>query len=339
MPKQPTLAADMKFLATLVFQKSEELRPLMTDIHSILRDKKKKEFHVNLELLRRWLRTPYTLWLIDFKGFGHHVCKQIKSGRPLDEITVAILGHLEELPAELAQQLIAEREACVRLGNYDPYLTEHAKAKYIGYEKELLANPAFRKDWEGFLSRHDISSAVDYKGVLRRTMCQERNFRSATWLFNWDTPRGRMQAEFDCLCGRYCLYGVQKGVPLLQKLSVNATPFGLILFMPRFWSFDEKRDLQWREIKCLLKAWGVQRLGEKRSLGRAQRQELAKAAYLADKQARKDGYTGKKRAEFVAQFIGWSPDADPANVRKLVAEGEELVEGEKRGKKAARLKS
>ena len=33
--------------------------------------------------------------------------------------------------------------------------------------------------------------------------------------------------------------------PLLLKLSVNLTPFSTLIEVPKYWSFDPKRDLTW----------------------------------------------------------------------------------------------
>ena len=40
------------------------------------------------------------------------------------------------------------------------------------------------------------------------------------------------------------LYGMEKGKPLLQKLSVNLTPFDTMIFIPACWSFDYHPDLR-----------------------------------------------------------------------------------------------
>jgi hypothetical protein len=325
MQPKPTLAQDMAFLRTLTFQKPDELEPLMTDIHEVLANPELKNFHRQANTLRLWILVPFTLWIIEFKSFGAHAVKQMKVDRKLDRTVAAILGHLETLPPERAQELVAEREALVRQGNYDPYLTKIGKAKYQVAMKRLLADPEFKKVWEDFCSRHDLSLLADYKGVLRRLMSQERNFRPENWKFDPADPKSVMQVEMDCICGRFCLYGVQNGQPLLMKLTVNATPFGVMLFIPRYWSLDQNRDILWGEIKKLLKAWGVLRQGEKWSLGRIERDHQCIAAHMANELAIKDGHKGADRLGFVAQAIGLPHDFDPANLRKLIAEGRSLA--------------
>jgi hypothetical protein len=49
--------------------------------------------------------------------------------------------------------------------------------------------------------------------------------------------------------------------PLLLKLTVNLTPFGTMILIPGYWSFDPKRDLNWKAITALHRARGVQRYG------------------------------------------------------------------------------
>jgi hypothetical protein len=325
MQPQPTLAEDMSFLGTLTFQKPEELEPLMTDIHAILADPELKQFHKFARTLRGWVLVPFSLWIIEFKTFGAHACKQMRIDRKLDRTVAAILGHLEALPPKMAQQLVAEREALVRQGNYDPYLTKVGKAKYQAAMKKLLADPRFKKVWDDFCSRHDLSLLADYKGVLRRLMSSERNFRPENWKFDPTDPKSVMQAEMDCICGCFCLYGVQNGEPLLMKLTVNATPFGVMLFIPRYWSLDHCRDILWGEIKKLLKAWGVLRQGEKWSLVRIERDHLRIAAHMANELAIKEGHKATDRLGFVSQAIGLPEDTDPANLRKLISKGRALA--------------
>ena len=98
-------------------------------------------------------------------------------------------------------------------------------------------------------------------------MVQERSFRPRGWEFSWRTQRNRFDAVFDAFCHRWILYGMEGDRPLLQKLSINVTPFGTMIFIPRYWSFDQKRDLRWGAIMKLHRSRGVPRQGEKLGLG------------------------------------------------------------------------
>jgi hypothetical protein len=51
----------------------------------------------------------------------------------------------------------------------------------------------------------------------------------------------------------------------MMRLTANLTPFGTMIFIPAYWSFDPKRDLNWRAITALHKARGVAKQGPKLS--------------------------------------------------------------------------
>jgi hypothetical protein len=83
------------------------------------------------------------------------------------------------------------------------------------------------------------------------------------WAFRWTRTADRFHAVFDVFCQRWHLYGMRGDRPLLLKLTANLTPFGTMIFIPAYWSFDPKRDLNWRAITALHKARGVPRQGPK----------------------------------------------------------------------------
>jgi hypothetical protein len=83
------------------------------------------------------------------------------------------------------------------------------------------------------------------------------------WAFRWTRTADRFHAVFDVFCQRWHLYGMRGDRPLLLKLTANLTPFGTMIFIPAYWSFDSKRDLNWRAITALHKARGVPRQGPK----------------------------------------------------------------------------
>jgi len=53
---------------------------------------------------------------------------------------------------------------------------------------------------------------------------------------------------FDAMCYRWRLYGMEKDRPLLLKVSVNPTPHGTMIVIPRYLSLDPHRDLDWKLI-------------------------------------------------------------------------------------------
>jgi len=98
---------------------------------------------------------------------------------------------------------------------------------------------------------------------------EERNFRTNDWKFSWRTEAERFQLVFDAFCHRWDLYGIEWDRPLLLKLSVNLTPFSTMIEVPRYWSFDPKRDLKWGAVTKLHRMREVRRQGPKLSPSRA----------------------------------------------------------------------
>jgi len=128
-------------------------------------------------------------------------------------------------------------------------------------------------------------------------MVQERNFRPSDWKFSWGTEAQRFQNVFDAFCHRWNLYGMERKKtsnfklqtsgkpqnsnlkenanaaeesedrPLLLKLSVNLTPFSTMIEVPKYWSFDPKRDLKWGAVTKLHRMREVPRQGPKLSPG------------------------------------------------------------------------
>ena len=165
----------------------------------------------------------------------------------------------------------------------------------------------------------DVSKFRDHKKIIRRRMVQERNFRYY-FHFGWNRNTGRFYEVFDVFCHRWNLYGMQEDRPLLLKLTVNLTPFGTIIFVPAYWSFDPKRDLKWRTITVLHRARGVARQGPKLSLNQSIRHEEGeKAARLWD-QATAAGRKGDARVYWVMGKLGWDLRTDRSRLSRLLQE-------------------
>jgi hypothetical protein len=123
---------------------------------------------------------------------------------------------------------------------------------------------------------------------------------------------------FDAFCYAWDLYGMEKDKPLLMKVSVNPTPYGTLIFIPRTWSFDAYRDLDWGAIARLHRAQGVSRQGPKLSAGRMEvRREAARAQRLWA-QAGKKGLRGHTRYEWVREKMGRDARSDPSWLYRLL---------------------
>ncbi|MFN7138123.1 MAG: hypothetical protein ACK4UN_02170, partial [Limisphaerales bacterium] len=152
--------------------------------------------------------------------------------------------------------------------------------------------------------------------------------------FNPNDPNNVAQLEFDSICFCFQLFGVERlpdgsYKPLLQKLSVNTTPNGISIFIPRYWSLDAGRDIKWDEINKIQRAWGNKRQGEKWSETRVINHENAKAVYFAAKKAAERGYKGDRRWEYICKAAKLNPFTPRRTLERLLKLGKELCEGTK----------
>jgi len=102
-------------------------------------------------------------------------------------------------------------------------------------------------------------------------------------------------------------------------VNSNLTPFGTMIFIPAYWSFDAKRDLIWRAITALHKARGMQKQGPKldanQSAGRSEAMRAAKLAKEADTLKLK----GEARISWMVKQLGWDSRTDERQLRRILA--------------------
>jgi len=314
-------AADWERLGKLAFRRHEKIGDVFKRVSRLLETRATHPDIRYLRIIKDWMLVPFTLWPIDFAGLGRHVCQRLQSGKPLEPGIIFSLEQLQTLPSAKAQTAISEYELHVQQGDYEPLI--RSPAKYSSQEKELLSNQKLRAEWATLKRLFDVEKLRDRKGIIRRRMAQERNFRP-DWEFRKSTANGRFQIAFDAFCHRWNLYGMEGDKPLLLKLSVNPTAHGLMIVIPVYWSLDSKRDLNWREINKLHKARGALRQGPKMSEGRLERHQQAQRAYAASQQARQLKLRGDDRWKHIANSIPLSPDTETRILRRLVSEGAKL---------------
>ena len=189
--------------------------------------------------------------------------------------------------------------------------------KFNLIEQEPKTDPALRADWQRVKGQFDVKKFQDRKRILRRRMVPERNYHT-DWRFNWRSERERFQTVFDVFCWRWHLYGMCGDDPLLMKLTVNLTPFGTMIFVPAYWSFDPKRDLKWKSITALHRARGVRKQGPKLGLNQISLREDAERAQHLWQKATLSGQKGKQRDRTVMDKMGWRPDTDESKLRRLL---------------------
>ncbi len=262
-----------------------------------------------------WFLCPITMWPCRMDSLLSRMLDRVEKGQPVPAEMHLLIEVLPELPSERTIGVFVDHEHDVQAGRYE-HLVPAARAKFSATEKELASNRAFRADWRKLTAAFDVSRHADHKGVLRRTLVSERNLRNPFTL-DWGDENARFQAVFDAFCAKWNLYGMQKGKPLVLKLSVNLTPYGTMIFVPAYWSFDPKRDIRWGEVSKLHRARGQHRQGFVLAENAEQRRKDAVRLATLDRKARALGLRGAKRHEFLCRGLGWDIRTDPKRLASL----------------------
>lgn len=309
-----SLASDLKRLAALAYHRRERCGALVERYHALKAAKSGTDLRP-FKSLYAWLFVPLTLWPIEVDALLKMVLAHAERKQPLTLDILLLMNMLPPLPDGATQAILTAHEHEVAAGRYESSINAHHK--FDATENELCDDPQFAAQWLEITRRFDPRKYADHKGVIRRRMVSERNFRE-NWVFRWTTARDRFQEIFDAFCQRWHLYGMQDDRPLLLKLSINLTPYGTMVFIPGFWSFDWKRDIRWQAVKRLHRAHGATKQGPKSTQNRlAQKKEiqLAKRLWSA---AGKANLKGKARYDFVKKQLKWDPRTDDRKVRRLV---------------------
>src|SRR5258708_16401566 len=274
-PRRGRLAADLKRLDALAFGKVSNCRDFVERFHALPASARKHPDYRCLEKLYAWMFVPFSSWPVDLRGFGLYVWECVADGRPLDPAARLKCGYLPDAPPEDVCRTVSEHEQSVSAGSYESLI--ESQHKFNSIEQELADNAELKADWDGIKGVFKVSNFQNSKGIIRRRMVQERNFRPTDWKCSWQTATDAQQFQncFDAFCHKWNLYGMEGDKPLLLKLTVNMTPHGMIMMVPRYWSFDPHRDLKWKEITRLHRARNThpQKQGPKLSANEAARRE------------------------------------------------------------------
>jgi len=263
-----------------------------------------------------WLLAPFTLWPIDIAGLAKHLAAEIKARRTFDPDLIMLLQLLEQPPAPASQDAISAYEKKVHAGEYDRLVKQ--PQKFAERETRLRRDSQLMQFWHLIKARFPIQKYEANKlHVIRRSMSQERNFRPGL-RFQWRRRQDKFVQIFDALCHRWHLYGFQGDAPLLLKISVNPTPHGTMIVIPRHWSFDKARDLDWRAISELHKAHGPTRQGPKLSPSRIERMNESDRARFFVAEAKRRHLRGEARHEFICAMMRRAPTADPSWLKRLL---------------------
>lgn len=251
--------------------------------------------------LCQWLLAPYTLWPIDVQSVADQMLSTVESGGKIDPSAHLLLKMLGLPPCEKTRDEVATYERMIEAGSYESLLRQ--PEKFSEMEQAVTSDPEFAAAWAEIKRQFTVKRFQNSKGIIRRRMTRERNFRG-DWQIDWRKKEQRFHAVFDAFCFRWDLYGMEWDAPLPLKLTVNLTPHGTMILIPRHWSPDFARDLDWRKIGKLHRAHGARRQGPVLSVGRIERQSEAEQAQVFVQEGRRAGLKGEKLTDFVLGKLG-----------------------------------
>jgi hypothetical protein len=310
-----SLQSDLARLSRLAFRRTEMAREVVREFHRVKRQIRNHASYAEVEHLCQWLFVPLTLWPVDVAGLMAHVLRKMVSGARPDPKASLLLALLGAPPDQLVQDVAAAHEHLVQQGDYESLIK--SQPKFDEMEQQLHRDADFNRAWNEIKDHFPVDEYRNPKGVVRRRMVQERNFRSA-WDFRWTGKKDRFQNVFDAFCHKWNLYGMEGDRPLLLKLTVNLTPFGTMILIPAYWSFDPKRDLNWKAITALHRARGVHRQGPKLSKNRMAMREESVAAKRLWREAKAQGLKGRPRYEWVLARLHLDCCNDESKLKRLL---------------------
>ncbi|MGA3182768.1 MAG: hypothetical protein ABSF38_20790 [Verrucomicrobiota bacterium] len=270
-----------------------------------------------LRALYNWMFVPPTLWPFNVQDVLADCLAALEKGKRLNSRHRLLIALLPEPPHEAICAAVAGHELHVQKGTYENLVK--TQAKYAQNELAINTDPQLRQQWARIKAAFNVEAYRDHKGVIRRTMSAERNLRPS-FSVNMRRREDVFRAAFDAFCLRWNLYGMQNDDPLLLKLAVNITPYGTMIHIPAYWSFDPKRDIRWDAIASLHRARVTGRQGAALADGLAERMRDAGKLPHLDDEALRLGLKGEKKHEFLCAGLGWDPRTSPKRLSRLRAE-------------------
>jgi hypothetical protein len=270
-----------------------------------------------LRALYNWMLVPPTLWPFNVQDVLADCLAALEKGKRLNSRHRLLIALLPEPPDEGICAAVAGHELHVQKGTYENLV--ETQAKYAQNELAINTDPQLRRQWARIKTAFNVQAYRDHKGVIRRTMSAERNLRPS-FSVNMHRREDVFRAAFDAFCLRWNLYGMQNDDPLLLKLAVNITPYGTMIHIPAYWSFDPKRDIRWDAIASLHRARVPGRQGSALAEGLAERMHASETLRRLDKETLRLGLKGEKKHEFLCAGLGWDPRTSPKRLSRLRAE-------------------
>jgi hypothetical protein len=310
------LAADLKKLQARAFDRAGWAHGVLQAYHAA-RGFLSAERLAPVQRLYQWMFVPPTLWPFDVQQLLSDCLTTLERGKQLTPHQRLLIEVLPEPPGEAVCAVVAEHERNLQKGSHEHLLT--SPAKYAQNEQAIEADLELQRQWRRIKAAFDVRKYCDHKGVIRRTMSTERNLNSARAI-HLRRRAEIFQAIFDAFCLRWNLYGMQNDEPLPLKLAVTLTPYGTMIHIPAYWSFDPKRDIRWSEIARLHRARVAGRQGAALAEGRAERIRAARKLHRLDREAARLGLKGDRKHAFLCAGLGWDERTSPKRLSRLRAE-------------------
>jgi len=310
------LDSDLKKLQARAFDRAEWAEECLRRYHAAVAQLD-PAISRPLRILYDWMFVPPTLWPFNIQDVLADCLTVLEKGKRLAARQRLIIDLLPKPPDETICAAVAGHELHIQKGDYENLLK--TQAKYAQNELAIKSGPELLRQWAAIKAAFEVRAYQDYKGVIRRTMTVERNLRPSFSV----NPRRRddaFHAAFDAFCLRWNLYGMQHDEPLLLKLAVNLTPYGTMIHIPAYWSFDPKRDIRWEAIAKLHRIRVPGRQGAALAEGIAERRQAAEKLRQLDLEVQRLRLKGEKKHEFLCAGLGWVSGTSPKRLSRLRAE-------------------
>ncbi len=310
------LDLDLKKLKARAYDRAEWAGEVLHRYHSAIQNFDGVAAQ-QLRALYHWMFVPPTLWPFNVQDVLADCLAALEKGKRLNSRHRLLIELLPEPPDETICAAVAGHELRVQKGAYENLVK--TQAKYSQNELAIRTDPQLRRQWTRIKTSFNVQAYCDYKGVIRRTMTAERNLRPS-FSVNVHRRDDVFHAAFDAFCLRWNLYGMQNDDPLPLKLAVNLTPYGTMIHIPAYWSFDPKRDIRWDAIASLHRVRVPGRQGSALAEGIAERMKAAGKLRRLDQEAFRLGLKGEKKHEFLCAGLGWVPGTSPKRISRLRTE-------------------
>ncbi len=312
------------YMGNLAFSQQKKAGPGFKSIYGLLRDEQHKQHWPILQVVHDWLLVPYSFWAVDMIGVSNFMIKEICAGRPFSRKFALLIRFLSWYPPKLAQELIALHEHSVSKGQYDKWV--RLNKKFEAYEKKVLTSRLLQKEWQAIKDEFPVAEYANKDGVVRRHVACERNFKDGDWAFHFGEgdDEDEFYTVFTGFCAKWKLWGMAFDKPLLLKLSVNMTPFCLLVGIPFYMNINGKNDIVWREVSKVLKALGAVQAGIKRLEAQVEREDEALRTLDAETSAQAKELKGQDRIDHIIEEACLPLNVDARGIRTRLALGRKL---------------